>query len=152
MNYITDLELRISKIMKNEELMFNVGDIQRITGLKSTQIHYWEHCGYITSIRPSKNRTHLYSHSTLIKIEIIQSYLKSGFTLKMANHKASQGYRSSNLIRDLVLSRFRGLTKINGQPALDFGPLTIRQSRYELFFIMQSHKKANVKLINRKSR
>ena len=149
MNSLKDLERRLSVIMKNEKLVFNMGDVLRVTHLKPSQIHYWESRGFIRPVRHSKNKNHVYSYTTLIKIKMIQSYLKSGFTLKVANQKATHGYKIGNLIRQIFMKRFKGLAKINDHLALDLGSVT-EEPQKELFLVKGKNEQVKVKMMKRK--
>lgn len=139
MRTLTDLEKRMHQILNRNDMLFTIGDVIRATGLKPTQIHYWEQKGFIKPRMQSKNQEHLYDHKTLIKIELIQSYLRSGFTLKMAAKKAEDGCSSANLIKEALFGSIKGITTYQGQPAVDFGALSNHPKKHLYLVVAKDH-------------
>ncbi|QBP18216.1 MerR family transcriptional regulator [Acetilactobacillus jinshanensis] len=145
---LTDIRNRFQAIFKKNHLAFNMNDISRITGLSRSQVHYWEAKGYIKPVNYQKNRNHVYDYLTLIKIELIQSYLKSGFTLKMASQKASQGRKYAELIHYIIVNRIRSIDNDNGLPATDFGAL-VNNPKQHVVFVKKANGDVIAKLVKK---
>ena len=141
LDVINDTVHRIKTIFKDDSytLSFSIGDIARIAKLSQNKIRYWTQRGYIKSTHSRKNTNHRYSYSALIKIEVIKSYLDSGYTLSSAVKRTSIGQRYWHLVHTIIADRLVGIRTIHHHPALDFGAIR-SGSRQHILFIKKGHR------------
>lgn len=117
-----DFIARIKKIMQKENFLLGIGDITRATGVSQRKLRYWEKKGYISPDEGIEERKHRkYSYYTLAQVSMIQSYLKTGYTLSAAVEKTNQHNQVSQAIRKFVSDRLTGLITIDNGFEIDFG-------------------------------
>ncbi|HBF76012.1 MAG TPA: MerR family transcriptional regulator [Lactobacillus sp.] len=97
-----------------------IGDVAAATGVSQSQLRYWEQKGFIESEKVNgQNRK--YSYDMLIRVFMINSFIKEGFTLAAAVKRASEHRETMKLLRQSMIDRFQGIEKIDGYPAVNLG-------------------------------
>ena len=120
-----DFIARIKKIMQKENFLLGIGDITRATGVSQRKLRYWEKKGYISPDEGIEERKHRkYSYYTLAQVSMIQSYLKTGYTLSAAVEKTNQHDQVSQAIRKFVSDRLTGLITDGQGFEIDFGDVS----------------------------
>jgi hypothetical protein len=145
---IKDYSKRISKIIKQSQFEIGIGQIVKMTGISASQIRYWDQKGYIKSEKSDKNKNKKYSYHSLIKIQLIKSFLDSGFTLSCAAQKASIFDETGNVIKKMLESRFSGISVINNCPAINMGSLSSDESK-NVYFINHGDQSTEIKIMDK---
>ncbi|MHA8110626.1 MerR family transcriptional regulator [Lactobacillaceae bacterium Melli_B4] len=133
-----DISQRLFKIFQRDDFSFGIGDIANYSNLPQSKLRYWEKCGYIKSLKCSKNQNRKYSYQTLMKVQLIKSYLDSGFTLSVAAKKAEKFSNYQSIISRMLKTRINGIGMLDGKPAINMGPLTDDPSK-SIYFIEEDN-------------
>ncbi|KRM68209.1 hypothetical protein FD06_GL001423 [Apilactobacillus ozensis DSM 23829 = JCM 17196] len=144
---IKDYSKRIGDIIKKSQFEIGIGQIVKMTGISATQIRYWDQKGYIQSEKTNKNKNKQYSYHSLIKIQLIKSFLDSGFTLACAAQKASIFDETGNIIKKMLENRFNGLSVIDNHPAINMGSLSDNENE-KVYFIDKGNQ-TEIKIIKK---
>lgn len=110
-------------LLGKPELQLGIGDVAAVTGVSQSQLRYWESKNYINSIKNDENKNRKYSLKTVAEVHLIKDYLDEGFTLPASVKKMQQRKEFLSFLRKVVVDRFEELTQVDGQPAIDLGPL-----------------------------
>lgn len=120
---INDYSKRIQELMNNLDLSIGIGGLSRTCNVPQSKIRYWEQKGYIGCQKGDKNTNHRYPYSAVIKVELIKSFLDSGYTLAKAAEKASVFDESGSLLHRIARQRFESINVVDGNTAVDMGPI-----------------------------
>lgn len=121
-----------------------IGDVSAATGVSQSQLRYWEQKGYITSEKINgQNRK--YSYDMLIRVFMINGFIKEGFTLTAAVKRASEHRETMNLLRQSMIDRFQGTTEIDGYPAVNLG--FINSQHTEVLYLVVKDDGTDIKIV-----
>lgn len=120
---ITKYSKRIQKSMKKTNLSIGIGALSRTCNVPQSKIRYWQQKGYITCKNKDKNTNYRYPFSSLFKVELIKSFLDSGYTLAKSAEKASFIDDTGELLHKLIYERFESLDIVDGKTSIDMGPI-----------------------------
>lgn len=120
---IQDYSRRIHKLMQDLDLSIGIGGLSRTCNVPQSKIRYWEQKGYIHCQKGDKNTSHRYPYSSIIKVELIKSFLNSGYTLAKAAEKAEVFDKTGSLLHRIAKQRFNCIDMVDDRPAIDMGPL-----------------------------
>ncbi|UQS87084.1 MerR family transcriptional regulator [Nicoliella spurrieriana] len=144
-NSFSEISSHLFEMFKRDDFSFGIGDIANYAKIPQSKLRYWEKCGYIKSEKCSRNQNRKYSYHTLMKVQLIKSYLESGFTLSKAAEKAAQ-FTSYNLILvNMIKRRIKEIGTIDGCPAINMGPLEDDPTKSIYFIDDNSNIKALIK-------
>ncbi|MBW1604820.1 MerR family transcriptional regulator [Lactobacillus sp. Sy-1] len=118
-----EVSSRIFNLFKNDDFSFGIGDIANYSKIPQSKLRYWEKCGYIKSKKCSRNQNRKYSYHTLMKVQLIKSYLESGFTLSTAADKATQFSNYNSVIANMLKTRVQEIGTIDSKPAINMGTI-----------------------------
>lgn len=121
-----------------------IGDVSTATGVSQSQLRYWEQKGYITSEK-EKGQNRKYSYDTLIRVFMINNYIKQGFTLTAAVKKAAAHRETMELLKRSMVDRFQGITKVDGYPAINLGFIDDQQT--EILYLVVKEDRTDVKIV-----
>ena len=121
-----------------------IGDVSAATGVSQSQLRYWEQKGYITSEK-EKGQNRKYSYETLIRVFMINNYIKQGFTLTAAVKKAAAHRETMELLKQSMVDRFQGIDEIDGYPAINLGFVDDQQT--EVLYLVVKEDRTDVKLV-----
>ncbi|GAW98821.1 MerR family transcriptional regulator [Secundilactobacillus mixtipabuli] len=121
-----------------------IGDVSAATGVSQSQLRYWEQKGYITSEK-EKGQNRKYSYETLIRVFIINNYIKQGFTLTAAVKKAAAHRETMELLKRSMVDRFQGIDEIDGYPAINLGFVDGQQT--EVLYLVVKEDRTDVKIV-----
>ncbi|MHA8137821.1 MerR family transcriptional regulator [Lactobacillaceae bacterium Scapto_B20] len=133
-----ELSQRMFKIFQRDDFSFGIGDIATYSKLPQSKLRYWEKCGYIKSLKCSKNQNRKYSYHTLMKVQLIKSYLDSGFTLSAAAKKAEEFGKYQSIVSQMLKNRINEIGTLDGKPAINMGPLTDDPSK-SIYFVEEDN-------------
>lgn len=121
-----------------------IGDVSAATGVSQSQLRYWEQKGYISSEKVNgQNRK--YSYETLIRVFMISNFMKEGFTLAAAVKRSSEHRQTMELLRQSMIDRFQGITKVDGHPAINLGYTDDSQTKILYLVVKNDH--TDVKIV-----
>ncbi|GAA6112933.1 MAG: MerR family transcriptional regulator [Apilactobacillus sp.] len=120
---INDYSKRIQSLMSNLDLSIGIGGLSRTCNVPQSKIRYWEQKGYIGCHKGDKNTNHRYPYSAVIKVELIKSFLDSGYTLAKAAEKASVFDETGSLLHRIARQRFESINVVDENTAVDMGPI-----------------------------
>ncbi|TPR13041.1 MerR family transcriptional regulator [Apilactobacillus timberlakei] len=135
---------RLYKIMKDIDLSVGIGGLSKTCNVPQSKIRYWEKKGYIQSICDDKNKNHRYPYHAIIKVELIKSFLESGYTLNTAADKAKVFDETGSIMRKIINARFNGLEIINNKPCVNMGKIDGKDNKSIYFFEDNNQIKAKV--------
>ncbi|UQS84972.1 MerR family transcriptional regulator [Apilactobacillus apisilvae] len=131
---VKDYSNRLYKIFKDLDLLVGIGGLSKMCKVPQSKIRYWEQKGYIEAVDTDKNKNRRYPYHSIIKVELIKSFLNSGYTLSAAADKAAVFDRTGSIIRKVIGNRFNELTLIDNKPAINMGPVDGTKDQY-IYFI-----------------
>ncbi|AMV60270.1 transcriptional regulator, MerR family [Pediococcus damnosus] len=130
---------RMKKIMQKDNFLLGIGDIARATGVSQRKLRYWEKKGYISPDDGIEERKHRkYSYYTLAQVSMIESYVKTGFTLSAAVEKTNQHDQVSQAIRKFISDRLTGLVTVDNGFEIDLGEVCDVPNKH-LFAILKGN-------------
>ncbi|WP_105957226.1 MerR family transcriptional regulator [Apilactobacillus quenuiae] len=135
---------RLYKIMKDLDLSVGIGGLSKSCNVPQSKIRYWEKKGYIKSICDDKNKNHRYPYHAIIKVELIKSFLESGYTLNTAAKKAEVFDETGSIMRKIIRARFNGLAMVEKNPAVNMGPIDGEEDKSIYFVEDNSQIKAQI--------
>ncbi|TPR26121.1 MerR family transcriptional regulator [Apilactobacillus micheneri] len=131
---VQDYSHRLYKIMKDIDLSVGIGGLSKSCNVPQSKIRYWEKKGYIKSICDDKNKSHRYPYHAIIKVELIKSFLESGYTLSAAAKKAKVFDETGSIMHKIVNKRFNGLAMVDQNPSVNMGPIDGEEDK-SLYFV-----------------
>ncbi|MCC7666459.1 MerR family transcriptional regulator [Liquorilactobacillus satsumensis] len=135
---------RFKDIIKNEHFLFGIGDISKATGVSQRKLRYWEERGYIHPENSSDEGQHRkYSHFMFLKIAMIQSFLKEGYTLSAAVQKTNEHHKLGKAVFGFVKERLQNFTFVPGGYEIDLGEVNDTQGKH-IYALIRSNKKTEL--------
>lgn len=125
-----------------------IGDLARITGVSQSQLRYWESKNYITPIQDSIGKNRKYAMIEIGKALIIKKYLDEGFTLTAAVRKSIEHKEMMEISRKVAVDRFLGIEEIDGNSAINLGPLEDEPDKNVYAIVKDGH--TSLRLISNK--
>lgn len=88
------------------------------------QLRYWEQKGFIQSVPQEENAPRKYRLPTVVKVEMIKTFLDEGFTLAKAVEKADKKIKTAHHIRKVFSGVLQNLEVINERfTIISLGPV-----------------------------
>ena len=69
------------KLVDNENLLVGISELSQMCDISLRQLRYWEQKGFIQSVPQEENAPRKYRLPTVVKVEMIKTFLDEGFTL-----------------------------------------------------------------------
>lgn len=140
----TEEHNQLFKFSRSVDWRLGIGDVSTATGVSQSQLRYWEQKGYIQS-KKENGQNRKYSYPTLIKVFMISSSMKEGFTLTAAVKRADEHKEIIDLLKRAMIDRFQSVDQVDGNPAINMGYVDDKKTEILYFVIEKDH--TEIKLV-----
>nr|WP_255700248.1 MerR family transcriptional regulator [Lactobacillus sp. S2-2] len=118
------------------------------TGLPQSKLRYWEQKGYISSIQNGKNQNKQYSYHTMIMVELIKSFMDSGYTLSASVNKAKKHNKTGSILKKMLFQMIKKISMIDNKTCINMGQFEGIPNKDIIF--VYSNGKTKIKLMDTK--
>jgi len=114
----------VRKLVDNENLLVGISELSQMCDISPRQLRYWEQKGFIQSVPQEENAPRKYRLPTVVKVEMIKTFLDEGFTLAKAVEKADKKIKTAHHIRKVFSGVLQNLEVINERfTIISLGPV-----------------------------
>ncbi|USS90611.1 MerR family transcriptional regulator [Fructilactobacillus carniphilus] len=109
------------KTCNEDNYIFRIGEVSKMTNVSPRQLRYWEQKGYIHSERNEKMASRVFNHENFMMVKLIKFYLDQDHSLSTAFEKAQHHMQIVRSTYAFILKMHHGLVQKDGHQMIDMG-------------------------------